>query len=134
MNQDLYIRGLSKTFGHTTALHETNLVVRQGKFTTLLGPSGCGKTTLLRLIAGLEAPDTGTITMGEEILFSAERKKDVPAHLRHFGMVFQDFALWPHMTVFENVPSACERASGEKGLLALKARNCGQWCWRRSIR
>ncbi|WP_068505677.1 ABC transporter ATP-binding protein [Paenibacillus kribbensis] len=103
MNQDLYIHGLSKTFGHMTALHETNLLVRRGKFTTLLGPSGCGKTTLLRMIAGLETPDSGTVSLGEEILFSAERKKDVPAHLRHFGMVFQDFALWPHMTVFENV-------------------------------
>ncbi|WP_179031183.1 ABC transporter ATP-binding protein [Paenibacillus kribbensis] len=103
MNQDLYIQGLSKTFGHMTALYETNLLVRQGKFTTLLGPSGCGKTTLLRMIAGLETPDSGTVTLGEEILFSAERKRDVPAHLRHFGMVFQDFALWPHMTVFENV-------------------------------
>ncbi|WP_025719738.1 ABC transporter ATP-binding protein [Paenibacillus sp. 1-18] len=103
MNQDLHIHGLSKTFGHMTALHETNLLVRRGKFTTLLGPSGCGKTTLLRMIAGLETPDSGMVTLGEEILFSAERKKDVPAHLRHFGMVFQDFALWPHMTVFENV-------------------------------
>jgi iron(III) transport system ATP-binding protein len=115
MNQDLYIHGLSKTFGHMTALHETNLVVRRGQFTTLLGPSGCGKTTLLRMIAGLETPDTGTITMGEEVLFSAERKKDVPAHLRHFGMVFQDFALWPHMTVFENVAFGLRAGKQGKG-------------------
>lgn len=74
MNQDLYIHGLSKTFSQITALHETNLVVRRGKFTTLLGPSGCGKTTLLRLIAGLEIPDTGTIMMGEEILFRQNAK------------------------------------------------------------
>lgn len=65
-------------FSQTTALHETNLVVRQGKFTTLLGPSGCGKTTLLRLIAGLETPDTGTITMGEEILFRLNAKRMFP--------------------------------------------------------
>lgn len=78
MNQDLYIHGLSKTFSQITALHETNLVVRRGKFTTLLGPSGCGKTTLLRLIAGLETPDTGTITMGEEILFRLNAKRIFP--------------------------------------------------------
>ncbi|URJ39778.1 ABC transporter ATP-binding protein [Paenibacillus polymyxa] len=120
MNQDLYIHGLSKTFSQITALHETNLVVRRGKFTTLLGPSGCGKTTLLRLIAGLETPDTGTITMGEEILFSAERKKDIPAHLRHFGMVFQDFALWPHMTVFENVAFGLRAGKRGKGFASVR--------------
>ncbi|WP_172193787.1 ABC transporter ATP-binding protein [Saccharibacillus qingshengii] len=103
MHMDLYIEGLSKTFGPTTALHPTDLIVKEGTFTTLLGPSGCGKTTLLRMIAGLEAPDTGTISIGGDTLFDASRKRSTPAHKRGFGMVFQDFALWPHMTVFENV-------------------------------
>ncbi|CAM3453203.1 MULTISPECIES: ABC transporter ATP-binding protein [Saccharibacillus] len=103
MAMDLYIEGLSKTFGSTAALHPTNLSVKAGTFTTLLGPSGCGKTTLLRMIAGLETPDTGTISIGGDSLFDASRKRSVPAHKRGFGMVFQDFALWPHMTVFENV-------------------------------
>ncbi|GGO02280.1 ABC transporter ATP-binding protein [Saccharibacillus kuerlensis] len=100
---DLHIQGLTKTFGQTTALHPTDLTVRSGTFTTLLGPSGCGKTTLLRMIAGLETPDKGTISIGSDTLYDAGRKRDTPAHKRGFGMVFQDFALWPHMTVFENV-------------------------------
>ncbi|ANS76435.1 ABC transporter ATP-binding protein [Paenibacillus yonginensis] len=100
---DLYIRGLGKTFGSTTALHPTDLTVKQGKFTTLLGPSGCGKTTLLRMIAGLETPDQGTISFGDEVLFAGPGQKETPPHKRGVGMVFQDFALWPHMTVFENV-------------------------------
>lgn len=100
---DLHIQGLSKSFGQTTALHPTDLVVRSGTFTTLLGPSGCGKTTLLRMIAGLETPDRGILSIGSDTLYDGSRKRDVPAHKRGFGMVFQDFALWPHMTVFENV-------------------------------
>ncbi|GGA47249.1 ABC transporter ATP-binding protein [Paenibacillus physcomitrellae] len=100
---DLYIRGLGKSFGGITALHPTDLTVKQGKFTTLLGPSGCGKTTLLRMIAGLETPDQGAISFGDEVLFAGPGLKETPPHKRGFGMVFQDFALWPHMTVFENV-------------------------------
>ncbi|GAA0380367.1 ABC transporter ATP-binding protein [Paenibacillus motobuensis] len=108
---DLNISGLGKSFGSNVALHPTDLSIRQGKFTTLLGPSGCGKTTLLRLIAGLEQPDTGSIRFGEDILYGAG--KEVPPHRRGFGMVFQDFALWPHMTVFENVAFGL-RATGRK--------------------
>lgn len=100
---DLSIMGVSKTFEETTALHPTDLTVQQGKFTTLLGPSGCGKTTLLRMIAGLERPDGGSIGFGDEMLFSSQHRINVPVHKRDLGMVFQDFALWPHMTVFENV-------------------------------
>jgi len=102
-DMDLNIRGLSKAFGEAIALHPTDLTVRQGSFTTLLGPSGCGKTTMLRMIAGLETPDAGEISIGDEVLFSGTGNRSVPIHQRGFGMVFQDFALWPHMTVFENV-------------------------------
>ncbi|MEC0214069.1 ABC transporter ATP-binding protein, partial [Paenibacillus ehimensis] len=109
---DVVIRGLEKSFGAVQALHRTDLVIRKGRFTTLLGPSGCGKTTLLRMIAGLERPDRGEIRLGDECLFSAEKRVDLPAHKRHFGMVFQDFALWPHMTVFENVAFGL-RATGQ---------------------
>lgn len=74
-----------------------------GSFTTLLGPSGCGKTTLLRMIAGLETPDEGEIWLDDTCVFSKERRIDLPPEKRGLGFVFQDFALWPHMTVFENV-------------------------------
>jgi iron(III) transport system ATP-binding protein len=102
---------VGKSFGGNTALHPTDLKIRHGQFTTLLGPSGCGKTTLLRLIAGLERPDTGSIRFGEDVLASETR--EVPPERRGFGMVFQDFALWPHMTVFENVAFGL-RAAGRK--------------------
>lgn len=76
---------------------------QDGSFTTLLGPSGCGKTTLLRMIAGLETPDEGEIWLDDTCVFSKERRIDLPPEKRDLGFVFQDFALWPHMTVFENV-------------------------------
>lgn len=95
---------VSKVFPDgTRAVDEFSLVIPSRKTTVFVGSSGCGKTTLLRMIAGLETPDTGTISIGGDSLFDASRKRSVPAHKRGFGMVFQDFALWPHMTVFENV-------------------------------
>ena len=109
----LNIQDIEKKFGNTQALKSVNLIVKKGNFTTLLGPSGCGKTTLLRIIAGLEEPDCGEIYMGEECLFSVEKRINKAIHLRNFGMVFQDFALWPHMTVFENIAFGL-RATGSK--------------------
>ncbi|MFD0679207.1 MULTISPECIES: ABC transporter ATP-binding protein [unclassified Paenibacillus] len=108
---DVVIRGVQKTFDKLQALQPTDLRIKQGQFTTLLGPSGCGKTTLLRMIAGLETPDSGEMFVGEECIFSSARRIDKPASRRNFGMVFQDFALWPHMTVFENIAFGL-RASG----------------------
>ena len=94
---DLILRGVSKSFGNTVAVEPIDLTFGKGELTALLGPSGCGKTTLLRMVAGLEAPTLGTITLGtEDITF-------LPAHKRKFGMVFQSFALFPHYTVRENV-------------------------------
>jgi iron(III) transport system ATP-binding protein len=85
------------------ALDGVSFDVRPGELFTLLGPSGCGKTTTLRSIAGLERPDGGTIRVGGEALFDASRGVVVPANARHLGMVFQSYAIWPHMTVFKNV-------------------------------
>ena len=94
---------LSKFFGAEKAVNDVNLAVRQGEFVTLLGPSGCGKTTTLRCIAGLERPDFGEIRIGGDVVASAERGVHLYPEDRNIGMVFQSYAVWPHMTVFENV-------------------------------
>lgn len=96
-NKNLIISYITKLFGEVTALKDVNLTVKQGEFFTLLGPSGCGKTTLLRIIAGLELPSSGTVTLGgEDITFQ-------PAAKRHVNTVFQSYALFPNLSIFENV-------------------------------
>ena len=94
---------ISKSFDKKQVIRPTTLTIEDGSFTTLLGPSGCGKTTLLRMIAGLETPDDGEIWLDDACVFSKPRKINLPPEKRNLGFVFQDFALWPHMTVFENV-------------------------------
>jgi len=84
------------------AAHEVAFDVPQGKLFTLLGPSGCGKTTTLRSIAGLERPRLGEITIGGDLVYSAQKNLFVPPNARGLGMVFQSYAIWPHMTVYEN--------------------------------
>jgi iron(III) transport system ATP-binding protein len=85
------------------AVDRVSFNVEEGRFYTLLGPSGCGKTTTLRCIAGLEKADEGEIIVAGEKVFSASSRTFVPAYRRPIGMVFQSYAIWPHMTVFENV-------------------------------
>jgi iron(III) transport system ATP-binding protein len=85
------------------AVDHVSLSVTEGELFTLLGPSGCGKTTTLRSVAGLETPDQGTITLGGRVLFSSETRTRVPANQRGLGMVFQSYAIWPHMDVYGNV-------------------------------
>ncbi|MGX1831045.1 ABC transporter ATP-binding protein [Paenibacillus taichungensis] len=113
------IRGIQKSFNRTPALLPTDLTLQHGQFTTLLGPSGCGKTTLLRMLAGLEQPDAGEIVADGKSFYSATKRIDVPTHKRNLGMVFQDFALWPHMTVYENVAFGL-KAGKEKSNLRQK--------------
>src|SRR5256885_3638493 len=84
------------------AAHEVAFEVPEGKLFTLLGPSGCGKTTTLRSIAGLERPRQGEISVGGDVVYSSQRGIFVPPNRRGLGMVFQSYAIWPHMTVFEN--------------------------------
>jgi iron(III) transport system ATP-binding protein len=104
----LDVRNLSKSYltagaKPVRAIDDVGFSVERGKIFTLLGPSGCGKTTTLRSIAGLETPDAGEIVASGEIVFSSTAGVRVPANARGFGMVFQSYAIWPHMTVFENV-------------------------------
>src|ERR687886_2810276 len=84
------------------AVNDVSFTVEDGQFYTLLGPSGCGKTTTLRCIAGLEKPDAGDIEVGGVVVCSTGTRTYMPAHKRDIGMVFQSYAIWPHMTVFEN--------------------------------
>ena len=99
----LTLSRLSKSFGGIVAIEELSLDIARGEALTLLGPSGCGKTTTLRMIAGLETPDTGAILLGGKPLFSREGGIELPPERRGMGMVFQSYAVWPHMTVAGNV-------------------------------
>jgi len=99
----LELEHVTKKYGSVVAVDDLSLVVMQGEFLTLLGPSGCGKTTTLRLIAGLEMANEGEIMFGEQMVFSYREGVFVPPRKRNLGLVFQNYALWPHMTVFENV-------------------------------
>ena len=103
MSMEIRLVGVTKSFSGNQVIRPSDLTIENGSFTTLLGPSGCGKTTLLRMMAGLESPDTGEIYFDETCVFSAVKHINIPPEKRGLGFVFQDFALWPHMTVFENV-------------------------------
>ncbi|GAB7388981.1 ABC transporter ATP-binding protein [Bacillaceae bacterium] len=104
----LSVKGLSKEYTGdqgkvVKAAQQITFEVQQGKMFTLLGPSGCGKTTTLRCIAGLERPSEGEITIGGRVVYSSQKKVFIPPNRREIGMVFQSYAIWPHMNVFQNV-------------------------------
>ncbi|GAA1724178.1 ABC transporter ATP-binding protein [Aeromicrobium alkaliterrae] len=94
---------LTKRFGSNTIVDELDLTIEEGEFVVLLGPSGCGKTTTLRCLAGLESPEGGTISFGDKVMYGGPKHADVPSHKRNIGMVFQSYALWPHMKVRDNI-------------------------------
>src|SRR6202048_2816273 len=89
--------------GEVDAVRGPNLNVERGQFFTLLGPSGCGKTSTLRCIAGLETPTSGSIEIDSTVVYASASRTLIPPHKRNIGMVFQSYAIWPHMTVFDNV-------------------------------
>jgi ABC-type sugar transport system ATPase subunit len=108
METYIRINNLTKKFGKVVALDHVSLVIEPGTFVTLLGPSGCGKTTLLRCVAGLEDPDGGEILIGNKVVFSYDKGISLPASKRDLGLVFQNYALWPHMKVDKNITFALE--------------------------
>jgi ABC-type Fe3+/spermidine/putrescine transport system ATPase subunit len=97
------VRDLVVRYADVAAVDGVSFSVSRGEHVTLLGPSGCGKTTTLRAIAGLETPSSGSIRIGGQTVFSAAERRNVPAEKRGISMVFQSYAVWPHMTVFDNV-------------------------------
>src|SRR5512147_867169 len=108
MSTTITINNLSKHFGNVLAVNDVSLTIESGSFLTLLGPSGCGKTTLLRCVAGLEDPDGGEIYIGDKLVFSHAKGISLPPGKRELGLVFQNYALWPHMKVDKNITFALE--------------------------
>jgi iron(III) transport system ATP-binding protein len=100
---EITVRGLTKTFGRERALDDVSFSVHDKEFLTLLGPSGCGKTTTLMSIAGFQRPEAGAISCGDRVFFDQARKICLAAEDRNLGMVFQSYAIWPHLTVAGNV-------------------------------
>ena len=100
---DINLSRISKCFGDYRAVNQVSLDIADGEFVALLGPSGCGKTTLLRLLAGFEAPDDGVISLGGQVVADPQSNIMVTPEMRNLGIVFQSYALWPHMSVARNV-------------------------------
>ncbi len=111
------LSGITKRWDKVYAVDNLNLVVEDNAFVTLLGPSGCGKTTTLRMIAGLETPTKGRITIGEKILFDSELGINVPANKRKVGFLFQNYALWPNMTIYQNIAFGLSNIKEEKPII-----------------
>lgn len=99
----IVLEHVTKKWGNFYGVKDLNLVIDDREFVTLLGPSGCGKTTTLRMIAGLETPTSGKITIGDRVVFDSERGINISAGKRDVGFLFQNYALWPHMTVYQNI-------------------------------
>ncbi|MCI9026663.1 MAG: ABC transporter ATP-binding protein [Lawsonibacter sp.] len=100
---EIRLEHVTKRWNKFYAVDDLDLVIADNSFVTLLGPSGCGKTTTLRMIAGLETPTSGRITIGDKVVFDSEMGINVPANKRKVGFLFQNYALWPNMTVYQNI-------------------------------
>lgn len=133
---EVKINSVTKLFGDVKAVNNFNAVIKDGEFVSILGPSGCGKTTMLRMIAGFEKADEGEISIGNQVVSSSQQRSFVPPEKRNIGMVFQSYAVWPHMTVFENVayPLKIKKFSPEeiksKTTKALELVHLGQYAGR----
>jgi len=107
---------VSKAYGSQLVVDQLNLIIPKGQFVSLLGPSGCGKTTTLRMVAGLEQNTKGSISFDGEVVSNVEKKIFLAPEKRNVGMVFQSYAVWPHMNVFENIayPLKLQKISKEE--------------------
>jgi iron(III) transport system ATP-binding protein len=116
------ISAVTKLFGEVKAVDNFNAVIRYGEFVSILGPSGCGKTTMLRMIAGFERASSGEIYIGDQVVSSSDKNVFVPPEKRNIGMVFQSYAVWPHMMVFDNVAYPLKIKGLAKGDIAAKTK------------
>ena len=117
---ELVVEELTKRFGDNLVVDNISFTVPSEKFVTILGPSGCGKTTVLRCIVGVEKPDEGRMNLGDKVLFSKNENQFIPTEKRGMGMVYQSYALWPHMTVFDNVAYPLEIRKMDKNEIKKK--------------
>ena len=117
---DIVLKNITKRFGKSVAVDNLNLTIADGDFITLLGPSGCGKTTTLRMIAGLETPTEGESWIDGKCVFTAEKGINVPPSKRDVGFLFQNYALWPHMTVYQNISFGLENMKWPKDRIRKK--------------
>ncbi len=115
--------GIVKSYGKEVVVKNLDLTVKPGEFLTILGPSGCGKTTTLRMIAGLEEPDEGNIQLGDRMVFSRSDGVVIPPEARGLGLIFQSYALWPHMTVAKNITLALKEKKLSKTEIAARLEN-----------
>ena len=119
---EIVLTHVTKRWDKFYAVDDLNLVIDDNAFVTLLGPSGCGKTTTLRMIAGLETPTSGRITIGDKVVFDSEAGTNVPPNKRKVGFLFQNYALWPNMTVYQNISFGLSNIKEELPKIDLEAR------------
>jgi iron(III) transport system ATP-binding protein len=117
------LQHITKRFGNVIAVNDLSIEIEKGECFSMLGPSGCGKTTTLRMIAGFEDLDEGEISVGGKLFSSSFKKYYLPPEKRHFGMVFQAFAVWPHLNVFNNVAFPLQIRGFSRSEIAEKTRN-----------
>jgi multiple sugar transport system ATP-binding protein len=117
---EIILKNVTKMYGKFAAVDHLNLTIADGGFVTLLGPSGCGKTTTLRMIAGLETPTEGEITIDGKLVYSSESGTDVSPAKRDVGFLFQNYALWPHMTVEQNIGFGLENLKWDKDKISAR--------------
>ncbi len=118
----IILENVTKRWDRFYGVDNLTLTIKDNAFVTLLGPSGCGKTTTLRMIAGLETPTSGRITIGDTVVFDSERGINIPANKRKVGFLFQNYALWPNMTVYQNISFGLSNVKEEMDTYSAEAR------------
>ena len=122
----IVLENITKRWKKFYAVENLNLVIEDNAFVTLLGPSGCGKTTTLRMIAGLETPTEGRITIGDKVVFDSAAGINIPANKRKVGFLFQNYALWPNMTVYDNIAFGLKNINEPKETVDYDAKNAAR--------